>query len=255
MKIRADQLLVKLGLAASRTEAQALILAGEVFGAKGRIEKAGQLLADDESLSVKARMPFVSRGGLKLDQALKESGWNVSGLVCIDIGASTGGFTDCLLQRGAAKVYAVDVGYGQLHMKLRGDPRVVVMEKINFRHFDMGTIPEKMDLAVIDVSFISLSKILPKAKEALKPGGRMIALVKPQFELGPKDVKKGIVRSEALRERAVAGVEREAEKLGLKNLGRVWSPIEGAKGNLECLILLENVSPDNIRSAGLSPTS
>lgn len=238
MKIRADQLVLQRGLAASRNEAQALILAGQVFCSKGRVEKAGQLLPEDESLEVKEKLPFVGRGGLKLDHALKEFGIDPSGLVCLDVGASTGGFTDCLLQRGASKVYAVDVGYGQLHMKLRDDPRVVMIEKTNFRNIDPMLIPEPVDLTVIDVSFISLSKILPNVKSFLKEGGRVVALVKPQFELGPKDVKKGVVRSEELREKAVADAEAAAAALGFKPQGRVWSPIEGAKGNRECLILL-----------------
>lgn len=239
MKIRADQLLVQRRLATSRTEAQALILAGEVFFSKGRVEKAGQLIPEEESLTVKEKPPFVGRGGLKLEHALKELALDVTGLVCIDVGASTGGFTDCLLQRGAKKVYAIDVGYGQLHVKLRNDPRVACLEKTNFRHFDVGTISEEIALAVVDVSFISLSKILPKVKEILKPGGRAIALVKPQFELGPKEAKKGVVRSQDLRDKAVEQVEAEAVTLGFKLLGRVWSPIEGAKGNLECLLILE----------------
>src|SRR5262249_32013594 len=154
-------------------------------------------------LNVKEKLPFVGRGGLKLDHALKEFDIRVEGLICLDVGASTGGFTDCLLQRGAAKVYAVDVGYGQFHAKLRGDARVVLIEKTNFRHIEPALIPEKIDLIVIDVSFISLSKILPNVTTFLKEGGHVIALVKPQFELGPKDVKKGVVRSEELRERAV----------------------------------------------------
>ncbi len=238
MKKRADLLLVERGLAASRNEAQALILAGEVFSSKGRVEKAGQLLPEDEPLTVKEKLPFVGRGGLKLEHALKEFGIDAKGLVCLDVGASTGGFTDCLLQRGAKKVYAVDVGYGQIHDKIRRDPRVIVIERTNFRYIDPSLIIDAVDLAVIDVSFISLSKILPKVCEFLKDGGRIVALVKPQFELEPKDVKKGIVRSEELRERAVAKVEAEASVMRLTPAGRAWSPIEGAKGNRECLVLL-----------------
>ncbi|HEX5036415.1 MAG TPA: TlyA family RNA methyltransferase [bacterium] len=238
MKKRADLLLVERGLAGSRNEAQALLLAGQVFSSKGRIEKAGQLLPEDEIIEVKEKLPFVGRGGLKLDHALKEFGVEPEGFVCLDIGASTGGFTDCLLQRGAKKVYAVDVGYGQLHMRLREDPRVVMIEKTNFRHIDPALIPEEIDLTVIDVSFISLSKVLPNVKMFLKAGGRVIALVKPQFELGPKHVKKGVVRSDELREKAVADAEEAARALGFEPKGRAWSPIEGAKGNRECLIFL-----------------
>lgn len=248
MKIRADQLLVKKGLAGSRNEAQALILAGEVSSPRGRIEKSGQLLSEDEAIEVKQKLPFVGRGGLKLDHALKEFAIDASGLVCLDVGASTGGFTDCLLQRGAKRVYAVDVGYGQIHDKIRRDPRVVLFERTNFRHIDPSLIPEPVDLAVIDVSFISLSKILPRARESLKVGGRIVALVKPQFELSPQEAGKGVVRSEELREKAVAKVEKEASSLGLAPAGRVWSPIEGAKGNRECLILLGR--PHSGRSDG-----
>lgn len=234
--------MMQRGLAASRHAAQALILAGQVFSFERRIEKPGQLLAEEADLRVRERLPFVSRGGLKLAHALKEFSVDPAGLVCLDVGASTGGFTDCLLQSGARRVYAVDVGYGQFHAKLRGDPRVVLIEKTNFRYIDPALIPEQMDLAVIDVAFISLSKILPKAREFLKRDGRIVALVKPQFELGPKDVKKGVVRSEALRERAVEKVETEAKALSLKPSGRAWSPVEGPKGNRECLILLKNTA-------------
>jgi 23S rRNA (cytidine1920-2'-O)/16S rRNA (cytidine1409-2'-O)-methyltransferase len=239
MKIRADLLLVHSGLATSRHEAQALILAGEVFSSKGRVEKAGQLLAEGEILEVRQRCPFVGRGGLKLDHALKEFGIDASGLICLDVGASTGGFTDCLLQRGAKRVYAVDVGYGQIHDKIRHDPRVVLIERTNFRYIDASLVPEPVDLAVIDVSFISLTKILPKALEFLGDGGKIIALIKPQFELSPKEAGKGVVRSEALREKAVAKIESAGAELGLKAAGRVWSPIEGAKGNRECLLLFK----------------
>lgn len=238
MKKRADLLLVEQGKASSRNEAQALIMAGGVFSSKGRVEKPGQLLPEGEALVVKEKLPFVGRGGLKLDHALKEFGIDPAGRVCLDVGASTGGFTDCLLQRGAKKVYAVDVGYGQLHAKLRNDPRVVMIEETNFRHIDPALIPEKIDLTVIDVSFISLSKVLPNVKTFLKAGGQVVALVKPQFELGPKDVKKGVVRSDELREKAVADTEEAARVLGFETKGRAWSPIEGAKGNRECLILL-----------------
>lgn len=239
MKTRADQLLVRKGLASSRNEAQALILAGQVFMAKGRVDKAGQSLDEEEAITVKAKLAFVSRGGLKLDHALKEFGIDPKGLVCLDVGASTGGFTDCLLQRGAKKVYAVDVGYGQFHYKLREDPRIILFEKKNFRYFDLGLIPEKIDLAVVDVSFISLSKILPKVKETLKGKAKAVVLVKPQFELGPKDVKKGIVRSSGDRDRAVSMVTAEAESLRFRVQGLCWSPIEGAKGNREALLYLQ----------------
>jgi 23S rRNA (cytidine1920-2'-O)/16S rRNA (cytidine1409-2'-O)-methyltransferase len=238
MKLRADQLLLKRNLASSRSEAQALIMAGQVFSSKGRIEKSGQLIPEGEALEVKQQLPFVGRGGLKLDHALREFKIDVSNLVCLDVGASTGGFTDCLLQRGAKKVYAVDVGYGQFHAKLRGDPRVVLFEKTNFRYFDREKIPEEIDLAVIDVSFISLSKILPRVKEVLKAGGRVVALVKPQFELGPKDLKKGVVRSQDLRDKAVEKVARCAKESGFRVLEKTESPLVGPKGNHEYFLCL-----------------
>lgn len=238
MKIRADLLLVKKGLVPSRQKAQALILAGQVFSGERRIEKAGQLLAEESPLEVKELPRFASRGGIKLDHALNLFKVPVPDKVCLDVGASTGGFTDCLLQRGAKKVYAVDVGYGQLDWKLRENPKIVVLEKTNFRYIADDKIPEPVDLAVVDVSFISLAKILPKARGFLKGGGEVVALIKPQFELGPSEVKKGVVRSESLREKAVGKVEDEAKKLGFKILGRTKSPILGPKGNQEYFLHL-----------------
>ena len=240
MKTRADLLLVKQNLAASRSEAQALILAGQVSFSKGRIEKAGQLISEEEILTVRKGRPFVSRGGEKLQQALETFHLNVTDKTCLDIGASTGGFTDCLLQNGAKKIYAVDVGYGQFHWKLRSDPRVVLMEKTNFRYIESGKIPEKLDLIVIDVSFISLDKILPKAKEHLKPEGQMIVLIKPQFELSPKEVGKGVVKDEGLRQKTVQKIKSFAEEIGLQCLGTTASPILGPKGNQEFLMLLSD---------------
>jgi len=239
MKIRADLLIVKKGLVSSRHEAQVLILAGQVFTPKGRVEKSSQMVDEQESIEVKEKLPFVSRGGIKLDHALKKFKIDSVNKVCLDIGASTGGFTDCLLQRGAKKVYAIDVGYGQFHFKLRNDPRIALFEKKNFRYFDTTLIEEKVDLAVIDVSFISLSKILPKAKMFLKQGGGLIALVKPQFEVSPKELKKGIVRSEDVREKVMEKVIAEAAALGLLFQGRCWSPIEGAKGNREGFVYFQ----------------
>lgn len=238
MKKRADLLLVQQGLVSSRNEAQALLLAGKVFSSKGRVEKPGQLLAESELLEVKEKLPFVSRGGLKLDPVLKQLGVDPAGKICLDVGASTGGFTDCLLQRGAKKVYAIDVGYGQFHERLRKDPRVTLFEKTNFRYFERGKIPEPVDLAVVDVSFISLTKILPKLRDFLKEESEALVLVKPQFELGPKDVKKGVVRLEADRLRAVEAVVAAAVSLGFRELGRAPSPVKGPKGNQECFLYL-----------------
>lgn len=238
MKLRADLLLFQKGLCDSRAKAQALILAGQVFFSKGRVEKAGQLIDEAESLEVREGPPFVSRGGLKLNHALNEFRIDVTGKVCLDVGASTGGFTDCLLQRGAKKVYAVDVGYGQFHAKLRKEPRVVLFEKSNFRYFDVSKISEPIDLAVADVSFISLTKILPNIKLLLKSGGESIVLVKPQFELSSKEVKKGVVRSETLREKAVEKIRQEAGRIGFEVKGETDSPITGPKGNHEILLYL-----------------
>ena len=236
-KIRVDLLLVEKGLAPSRHRAAALIMAGRVLAGGKRISKAGDLIADDAKLAVAVEANFVSRGGVKLAGALTSFRLDPSGLLCLDIGASTGGFTDCLLQNGARKVYAVDVGYGQLDAKLRSDPRVVVIEKTNARY--LKKLPETFDLAVIDVSFISLAKILPAVIQQMAPGGRIVPLVKPQFELSPKEVKKGVVRDDALRQKAVDAVKKFAGSIGLKILGEVDSVLAGPKGNREVFIHLQ----------------
>ena len=236
-KIRVDLLLVEKGLAPSRHRAAALIMAGRVLAGGKRISKAGDLIADDAKLAVAVEANFVSRGGVKLAGALTSFRLDPSGLLCLDIGASTGGFTDCLLQNGARKVYAVDVGYGQLDAKLRSDPRVVVIEKTNVRY--LKKLPEPFDLAVIDVSFISLTKILPAVIQQMAPGGRIVPLVKPQFELSPKEVKKGVVRDDALRQKAVDAVKKFAGSIGLKILGEVDSVLAGPKGNREVFIHLQ----------------
>ncbi len=238
MKTRADQLLVTRKLVSSRTEAQALILAGQIYTPLGRVEKSGQLLDEDVEIGIKEKLKFVSRGGLKLDPVIEKLGIDVRGKVCLDVGASTGGFTDCLLKRGAEKVYAIDVGYGQFHWTLRKDPRIVLFERSNFRYFDRGKIEDAIDFAVVDVSFISLTKILPKLKEFLKERGEALVLVKPQFELSPGEVKKGVVRSEELREKAVAKIEGEAAGLGFKIWGKEKSPLLGPKGNQEFFLHL-----------------
>ncbi|MBI2082843.1 MAG: TlyA family RNA methyltransferase [Deltaproteobacteria bacterium] len=235
-KVRADLLLVEHGLAESRHQAAALILAGRVWTSSGRVEKAGQLLDPAVPLTFEEGEQFVSRGGLKLNSALDHFQINPNGFVCLDSGASTGGFTDCLLQRGTKKIYAVDVGHGQLHPKLREDPRVVVLEKTNLRH--LTALHEKIDLAVLDLSFISLTKVLEKVCTLLKEGGHLLALVKPQFELSPKEVKKGVVRDEALREKAVQRVMDHAKGLGMTVRGRVDSSLPGPKGNREIFLWL-----------------
>jgi 23S rRNA (cytidine1920-2'-O)/16S rRNA (cytidine1409-2'-O)-methyltransferase len=242
-KTRADLLLVERGIAESREKAKVLILAGKVFYSLDgknfhRVLKPSQTLPPSAEIKVEEDLPYVSRGGLKLEQALNFFEVDPSGLVCLDVGASTGGFTDCLLQRGAKRVYAVDVGKGLLHPKLREDPRVVVLEGINARYLTPSHFPEKMNLITVDVSFISLKKVLPALKELLKDNGLIIALIKPQFELSPKEVKKGIVRDPKLHLKVVNEIWEFAKDLGFEPLGVVESPILGAKGNKEFLICL-----------------
>ena len=238
-KQRADLLLVALGLAESRARAQALILAGKVFSDTKRVEKAGDLLADGAQLEVRGQdHPWVSRGGLKLAHALTHFGLNPEGRVCLDLGASTGGFTDVLLQHGAAKVYAVDVGHGQLAWKLRQDPRVVVLEKTNARYLDASAIPEPIGALVCDASFIGLRTILPAPLALCAPGAFTVALIKPQFEAGPGQVGKGgVVRDPALHRSICAMIaDWWAALPGWQVLGITESPITGPEGNKEFLI-------------------
>ena len=240
-KERLDKLLVERGLAESREKAQALIMAGQVLVNGQRAEKAGVKVPLAAEIKVLGpACPFVSRGGLKLAHALEKFGLRPEGWVCMDVGASTGGFTDCLLQAGAQKVYAIDVGKGQLHFRLRQDPRVVVMEGVNARYLKAGALPEEVDLATIDVSFISLTKILPAVKELVRPGGMILALIKPQFEVGKGKVGRGgVVRDPALHEEVVAKIRRFGEELGLIFQGLTESPILGPAGNKEFLILFQ----------------
>jgi 23S rRNA (cytidine1920-2'-O)/16S rRNA (cytidine1409-2'-O)-methyltransferase len=240
-KQRLDKLMVERSLAPSRERAQALIMAGQVVVGDHTVDKAGQQVAVDVEIRIKGEvLPYVSRGGLKLRGALDQFALDVTGLTAIDVGASTGGFTDCLLQAGAARVFAVDVGYGQLAWSLQQDPRVVSMEKVNIRYLTPDQLGEVPDLAVIDASFISLAKVLPATVSLVKPGGRIIALIKPQFEVGKGEVGKGgIVRDPAGHEKAVQGVRQAAQELGLTVSGLCESPITGADGNREFLILLE----------------
>jgi 23S rRNA (cytidine1920-2'-O)/16S rRNA (cytidine1409-2'-O)-methyltransferase len=237
---RADVLLVEKGLAESRTRAQALVMAGAVVAGEQRVEKPGQLLDPALPLRVKegaAPQRYVSRGALKLERALEAFPVDPRGLVCADLGASTGGFTDLLLQRGAARVYAVDVGYGQLHPRLRGDPRVVVRERENARLLDTAALGEPVQLVVGDLSFISLRLVLPAVKRILAPGGAAVVLVKPQFEVGKGEVGKGgVVRDEAKRRRALEDVKASARELGFEPIGEAESPIEGPAGNREWLL-------------------
>lgn len=238
LKKRLDTLLVERGLAETRARARAFIMAGDVFVDGVRTDKAGVLVREDSEIKVRDASPkYVSRGGLKLEAALREFGIDPEGLVAADIGASTGGFTDCLLRSGAAKVYAVDVGYGQLDWKLRRDPRVVMREKLNARYIRPEDIGETADIVVIDVSFISLTMIILPALALLKPDGVLIALIKPQFEVGKGEVGKGgIVRDESKHRKVVDRISEFIKSLGLGVMGVIPSPIEGAQGNKEFLI-------------------
>lgn len=237
---RLDKILVEKGLSESRERARALVMEGKVLVDGQRATKAGTLLGPKAAVALSGEdIPFVSRGGLKLDSALNHFQIDVRGKNAIDIGASTGGFTDCLLQRGAAKVYAIDVGYGQFSWRLRNDPRVVLIERTNIRHLKKDAVKDEIDFAAIDVSFISLNKVLPKAVEIVKKGGWILALVKPQFEVGKGEVGKGgIVREEAKRLDALRSVSEAASALGLECRGVFKSPVEGRKGNIEYFIFL-----------------
>ena len=237
-KIRADQLLVALGLAESRTRAQALILAGNVFVGDRRVAKAGDLLAEEAALTVKGRdQPWVSRGGDKLDHGLTHFGFDVAGAVALDVGSSTGGFTDVLLNRGAAKVYAIDVGTNQLAWKLRSDERVIVHEQTNARELTAEIVPEPVDIIVCDASFIGLAKVLDRALDFARPGGKLIALVKPQFEAGREEVGKGgVVRDAAVHQRVCDDAAAWVESRAWRVCGIERSPITGPEGNVEFLL-------------------
>lgn len=237
-KVRADQLLVARGLADSRTRAQALILSGNVFSGDKRVAKAGDMLREDAELTVKGRdHPWVSRGGIKLDHGLNHFGFDVAGAVALDVGSSTGGFTDVLLNKGAARVYAVDVGTNQLAWKLRSDPRVTVHEQTNARDLNHEIIPEAVDIIVCDASFISLAKVLDAALNLAKPGARLVALVKPQFEAGREEVGKGgVVRDPEVHDRVCAEVVEWVGSKGWRVLGIERSPITGPEGNVEFLL-------------------
>jgi 23S rRNA (cytidine1920-2'-O)/16S rRNA (cytidine1409-2'-O)-methyltransferase len=238
-KVRLDQLLVARGLVPSRARAQALVLAGEVTVAGARVDKAGTLVPEDAAIEVRAPdHPYVSRGGVKLAGALDAFSLDVRGLRCLDLGASTGGFTDCLLQRGAARVVAVDVGYGQLAHSLRVDPRVVVMERTNARTLDPGAIGGAADLTVVDASFIGLGKLAAAIARCTREGGGLVALVKPQFEVGREQAAraKGVVRDESVRAGAIDAAIEELVAAGFVLLGRSDSVLPGPKGNREAFV-------------------
>jgi 23S rRNA (cytidine1920-2'-O)/16S rRNA (cytidine1409-2'-O)-methyltransferase len=235
MKVRADVLIQRRGLAESRTRAQALILAGNVMAGDHRVEKPGQLLDESVELRVKEQLRYASRGGLKLEKGLDHFALPVEGRICVDLGASTGGFTDVLLQRGALRVHAVDVGYGQLHARLRADPRVVLHERVNARELKL---PEACAAAVADLSFISLKLVLPALVAALRPSDAWACvLVKPQFEAGRAEVGKGgVVRDASVHARVVSEIADEFRKLGLAVRGSIESPVKGPAGNREYLV-------------------
>ena len=242
MKERLDVLLVKKGLAPSREKAKAVIMAGSVYVDGQKEDKAGSVF-DEESAQIEVRghvLPYVSRGGLKLEKALKVFPITLTDKICMDIGASTGGFTDCMLQNGAVKVYSVDVGYGQLDWKLRQDDRVVCMEKTNFRYMTPEDIPDVLYFASVDVSFISLDKILTPAYALLREQGEMVALIKPQFEAGREKVgKKGVVRDPKVHEEVISRIVRHADEVSFEVLDLSYSPIRGPEGNIEYLLHLK----------------
>ncbi len=239
MKERLDILLVREGYAASREKAKTIIMSGNVFVDGQREDKAGSVFDPDKvKITVKGKaLKYVSRGGLKLEKAMNEFSLNLDGKICMDIGASTGGFTDCMLQNGARKVYAVDVGHGQLDWKLRNDERVVCMEKTNFRYMTPEDIADQPDFASVDVSFISLTKILLPARALLMPDGEMVCLIKPQFEAGREKVgKKGVVREPSVHDEVVRKIVDFADYLGFSVLHLDYSPIKGPEGNIEYLL-------------------
>ena len=247
-KDRLDKLLVEKGLVKSRGRAKALIMAGKVTVNGQVVDKAGASVLVDSVIEVKGEdIPYVSRGGLKLETAINEFGLDVKDFTCLDVGASTGGFTDCLLQHGAKKVYAVDVGKGQLDWKLRNDPRVISIEQFNARYLTDREIPEKVDLVVIDVSFISLTKILPVVKQFLKPEGKIVALIKPQFELTKKEVDKGkgVIKDPELHKKAIEKILHFAQEIGLYPENLTLSKPRGPKGNKEFLVLFSQSAKDD----------
>ena len=240
MKVRADRLLTDRALVPSRERARALIMAGQVIIGEHKVEKAGQLVDDSLEVRIKNDLPFVSRGGLKLEKALAEFIIDVKGLTVMDVGASTGGFTDCLLQRGAARIFAVDVGYGQLAWKLQQDERVLSLEKTNIRYLQPESLPAVPDMAVIDASFISLDKVLPNTLKLVRSRGTVVALIKPQFEVGRGEVGRGgVVREPEKHMAVIESVRSLAESLNLETVGVTESPITGQKGNREFLVYLK----------------
>ncbi|MBQ8525202.1 MAG: TlyA family RNA methyltransferase [Clostridia bacterium] len=240
MNSRLDVELVNKGLVESREKAKALIMAGAVYIDGQKAYKAGDKVKEGQMIEVKGEvLPFVSRGGLKLDKSVKCFNLSLEGLVCADIGASTGGFTDCMLQNGASKVYSIDVGYGQLAWKLRNDPRVVNMERTNIRYIDFNLITDPVSFISIDVSFISLKLVLPVAYKMLSEGGNLVCLIKPQFEAGREEVgKKGVVRDIAIHRKVISATVTAASEIGFRVEALDYSPIKGPEGNIEFLLHL-----------------
>ena len=241
MKERLDVLLVKRNLAESREKAKAIIMSGNVFVEGQREDKAGTTFSDEVQIEIKGHtMPYVSRGGLKLEKAIANFDVDLEGKVCTDVGSSTGGFTDCMLQNGARKVFAIDVGRGQLAWKLRQDDRVVCMEKTNIRYVTPEDLGEEIDFSSIDVSFISLTKVLEPIRNYLKPDGEIVTLIKPQFETGREKVgKKGVVREKSTHHEVIKLVTSYAASIGFQILGIEFSPIKGPEGNIEYLVHLK----------------
>lgn len=248
IKKRLDVLLVEQGYAETRTKAQAIIMSGSVYVEGQKADKPGTSFEETVAIEVRgASCPYVSRGGLKLEKALRDFGVKPEGYVCSDSGASTGGFTDCLLQQGAKKVFAIDVGYGQLDWKIRSDPRVVVMERTNVRYVTPEQLGEKLDLSVIDVSFISLRIVLPVVKTFLKDDGQVVCLIKPQFEAGKDKVgKKGVVREPETHKEVLDNFLVLAKEIGFSVLGLTYSPVKGPEGNIEFLAHLTCAPVDGI---------
>lgn len=254
MKERLDVLLVNRGLAPSREKAKTMIMEGNVFVENQREDKAGSSFDTEAKIEIKGNtLKYVSRGGLKLEKAMTHFGVELTGKVCMDIGASTGGFTDCMLQNGASKVYAVDVGYGQFAWKLRQDERVVCMEKTNIRYVTPQDIADRLDFASVDVSFISLTKVLIPARELLNDNGEMVCLIKPQFEAGREKVgKKGVVRDKAVHEEVICKIVDFAVSIGFTVLNLEYSPIKGPEGNIEYLVYIRKETEQT--AAGIADT-
>lgn len=257
MKERLDVLLVKRNLAESREKAKAVIMSGNVFVDGQREDKAGSTFPPDVSIEVRGHvLPYVSRGGMKLEKALANFDVDVKGCVCTDVGSSTGGFTDCMLQNGARKVYAIDVGRGQLDWKLRNDPRVVCMEKTNIRYVTPEDIGEPVDFSSIDVSFISLTKVLMPIRDYLKADGQIVALIKPQFEAGREKVgKKGVVREKSTHLEVIHKVMDFAQSIGFDLHALDFSPIKGPEGNIEYLIHLKKSGKNEGENRGIDPNA